>query len=72
MNRKNSDYKMIFEDSSLSDLQKYIKITNLYNKRSRFWTIIIGLNAIILPLLFIAPNVKIDNSNLSPIVVFKH
>ena len=61
---------MIFEDDSLSELQKYKKINDLQNKRSSLWTIV-SLSAIILPLLFIIPNVEIDNQNLSPIVAFK-
>ena len=61
---------MIFEDDSLSELQKYKKINDLQNKRSSLWTIV-SLSAIILPLLFIIPNVEIDNQNLSLIVAFK-
>ena len=62
---------MIFEDNSLSDLQKYKKISDLQNKVSRFWTVVIGLNAIIWPLLFIIPDIEIDNQNSSPIVALK-
>ena len=71
MSKKKSEYKRIFEDNSLSDLQKYRKINNLQNKVSRFWSVVIGLNAIIWPLLFIISNVEIDNSNRSPIVALK-
>ena len=71
MSKKKSEYKRIFEDNSLSDLQKYRKISNLQNKVSRFWSVMIGLNAIIWPLLFIISNVEIDNSNRSPIVALK-
>ena len=71
MSKKNSEYKRIFEDNSLSDLQKYRKITNLQNKVSKFWSVVIGLNAIIWPLLFINSNVEIDNPNRSPIVALK-
>ena len=68
MSKKKSEYKRIFEDNSLSDLQKYRKINNLQNKVSRFWSVVIGLNAIIWPLLFIIPNVEVDYPNRSPIV----
>ena len=71
MGNKISKIKMIFEDNSLSDLQKYKKISDLQNKSSRLWTIAIGLNAIIWPLLFTIPNVEIDNPSLSPIVALK-
>tara|TARA_Y100001968_G_scaffold143036_1_gene130710 strand:+ start:103 stop:330 length:228 start_codon:yes stop_codon:yes gene_type:complete len=71
MDTKKSEYKKIFEDNSLSDQQKYKKISNLQNKGSRFWTVVIGLNAIIWPLLFIIANVEIDNPNSSPIVTLK-
>ena len=71
MSKKKSEYKRIFEDNSLSDLQKYRKISNLQNKVSRFWSVMIGLNAIIWPLLFIISNVEIDNSNRSSIVALK-
>ena len=71
MSKNQSEYKRIFEDNSLSDLQKYRKINNLQNKVSRFWSVVIGLNAIIWPLLFIIPNVEIDNPNRSPIVALK-
>ena len=71
MSKKKSEYKRIFEDNSLSDLQKYKKISNLQNKSSRFWSVFIGLNAIIWPLLFIIPNVEIDNPNINPIVSLK-
>ena len=71
MSKKKSEYKRIFEDNSLSDLQKYRKIGNLNKKISRFWSVVIGLNAIIWPLLFIISNVEIDNSNRSPIVALK-
>ena len=71
MGNKISKIKMIFEDNSLSDLQKYKKISDLQNKVSRFWTVVIGLNAIIWPLLFIIPDIEIDNQNSSPIVALK-
>ena len=71
MSKKKSEYKRIFEDNSLSDLQKYRKISNLQNKVSRFWSVVIGFNAIIWPLLFIISNVEIDNPNRSPIVALK-
>ena len=71
MGNKISKIKMIFEDNSLSDLQKYKKISDLQNKVSRFWTVVIGLNAIIWPLLFIIPYIEIDNQNSSPIVALK-
>ena len=66
-----SKFKKIFEDNSLSDLQKFRKINALQRNDSRFWIIFISLNAIVLPLLFFIPNVEIDNSNLSPIVAKK-
>ena len=72
MSKKKSEYKRIFEDNSLSDLQKYRKISNIQNKCSRFWSVVIGLNAIIWPLLFIIPNLEIDNPNTSPIVASKN
>ena len=68
MVKKKSEYKKIFEDNSLSDLQKYKMISDLQNKGSRLWTVVIGLNAIIWPLIFMTPNVEFDNPNLSPIV----
>ena len=71
MSKKKSEYKRIFEDNSLSDPQKYRKISNLQNKVSRFWSVVIGLNAIIWPLLFIISNVEIDNPNIIPIVALK-
>ena len=71
MSKKKSEYKRIFEDNSLSNVQKYRKISNLQDKVSRFWSVVIGLNAIIWPLLFIIPNVEIDNPNRSPIVALK-
>ena len=71
MIKKKSEYKRIFEDNSLSDLQKYRKISNLQDKVSRFWFVVMGLNAIVWPLLFIIPNVEIDNPNISPIVAMK-
>ncbi len=71
MGKKKSEYKKIFEDNSLSDLEKYRKISNLQNKNSRFWSVVLTLNAIIWPLLFIIPNLEIDNSNTSPIVASK-
>ena len=71
MSKKKSEYKRIFEDNSLSDLQKYRKITNLHNKASKFWSVVIGLNVISWPLLFIIPNVQIDNPNRSPTVALK-
>ena len=71
MSKKKSEYKRIFEDNSLSDLQKYRKISNLQNKGSRFWSVVIGLNAVIWPLLYIIPNIEIDNPNISPNVALK-
>ncbi len=71
MSKKKSKYKKIFEDNSLSDLQKYRMITNLQNKNSIFWSVVIGLNAILWPLLFVIPNIEIDNSKISPIVALK-
>ena len=71
MSKKKSEYKRIFENNSLSDLQKYRKISNLQNKGSRFWSVVIGLNAVIWPLLYIIPNIEIDNPNISPIVALK-
>tara|TARA_B100000700_G_scaffold9857_1_gene9863 strand:- start:252 stop:470 length:219 start_codon:yes stop_codon:yes gene_type:complete len=71
MCKKKSEYKKIFEDNSLSDLQKYRKISNLQNKGSKFWSVVIGLNAIIWPLLYIIPNIEIENPNISPIVALK-
>lgn len=66
-----SKIKMIFEDSSLSDLQKYKKINDLTKKLPRFWIVAVGLNSIIWPLLFITPNVEIENQTLIPIVALK-
>ena len=71
MEKKISKIKKIFEDNSLSDLQKYKKISALQNKGTKYWAVIIGLNAIIWPLLLIIPNVDIDNQKLSPIVALK-
>ena len=71
MSKNKSEYKRIFEDNSLSDLQKYSQIGNLQKKGSKFWSVVIGLNSIIWPLLFIIPNVEIDNPNTSPIVALK-
>ena len=71
MSKNKSEYKRIFEDNSLSDLQKYRKISNLQNKVSRFWSVVIGLNAIIWPLLYIIPNIEIDKPNINPIVALK-
>tara|TARA_Y100001968_G_C19128284_1_gene605394 strand:+ start:508 stop:744 length:237 start_codon:yes stop_codon:yes gene_type:complete len=77
MFKKNSEYKKIFEDSSLSDLQKYKKINDLHTKKilsgrgSRFLSIFIGLNVIVWPLLFIVPHTDTDNPNLSQIVLMK-
>ena len=71
MSKKKSEYKKIFEDNSLSDLQKYKKISNLQNKSSRLWTLIIGLNAIIWPILFVVPNIEIDKPNSNAIVALK-
>ena len=62
---------MIFEDSSLTDLQKYKKINDLPNKTKSLWTVIICLNSIIWPLLLITPNADMDNKNLNPIVALK-
>ena len=66
-----SELKKIFEDISLTDLQKYKMISNLYNGPSMFWGVFIGVNAIVLPLQFLTPNVEIDNSSSIPIVAFK-
>ena len=71
MGKKKSEYKRIFEDNSLSDLQKYKKISNLQKKGSRFWSVFISLNAVIWPLLYIIPNIEIDNPNISPNVALK-
>ena len=71
MGKIKSKYKMIFEDNSLSDLQKYKRIRALQNKGSNFWSLVIGLNAVIWPLLFIITKVEIDNPNSSPIFAFK-
>tara|TARA_Y100001968_G_scaffold59560_1_gene50571 strand:+ start:4342 stop:4560 length:219 start_codon:yes stop_codon:yes gene_type:complete len=68
MSKKKSKYKKIFEDNSLSDQQKYKMISNLQNRSSKFWTVVIGMNAIALSLLFNTPNVEIDNRNSSPII----
>ena len=71
MSKKKSEYKRIFEDNSLSDLQKYRKINNLQNKVARFWSVVIGFSVIIMRLLIIIPNVEIDNPNINPIVSLK-
>tara|TARA_B100000579_G_scaffold349058_1_gene302509 strand:+ start:321 stop:539 length:219 start_codon:yes stop_codon:yes gene_type:complete len=71
MSKKKSEYKRIFEDNSLSDLQKYRKISNLQNKSSRFWSVVIGLNAVVWPMLYILPNIEIDNPNISPTAALK-
>tara|TARA_Y100001968_G_C19405264_1_gene743305 strand:- start:797 stop:1024 length:228 start_codon:yes stop_codon:yes gene_type:complete len=68
MGKKISKIKVIFEDSTLTDLQKYKKINDLTNKRFSLWFVFISLNSIILPLFFFPPNVKIDNQNLIPIL----
>ena len=62
---------MIFEDTSLSDLQKYRKISNLQKKVSGFWSFFISLNVIIWLSLLIIPNLETNNKNLSPIVELK-
>ena len=69
---KKSEYKKIFEDCSLSDQEKYIKINALPNKGSKFWSVILGLNVIIWPFLFIFTNIETDSSNLNPIVALKN
>tara|TARA_Y100001978_G_C23426459_1_gene306238 strand:+ start:252 stop:470 length:219 start_codon:yes stop_codon:yes gene_type:complete len=71
MAKEKSEYKMIFEDSSLSDLQKYKKITNIYNNNSKFWTFVIGMNFIIISSLIIIPETEFDNSNYSPVIATK-
>tara|TARA_Y100001968_G_scaffold286438_1_gene287191 strand:- start:425 stop:652 length:228 start_codon:yes stop_codon:yes gene_type:complete len=71
MGTNKSDYKRIFEDNSLTDLQKYRKISDLQNKGSKFWSVVIGLIAIAWPLLFIISNAEIDNPNLTPTVALK-
>ena len=71
MGKGKSKFKEIFEDNSLSDFQKYKKINNLHNKGSRFWIIVIGLNAVMWPLLLVTPNVEIDNPKLSPVAALK-
>ena len=71
MSKKKSEYKRIFEDNSLSDLQKYRKISNLQNKSSRFWSVVIGLNAFVWPMFYILPNIEIDNPNISPTAALK-
>ena len=71
MSKNKSEFKKIFEDNSLSDLQKYRQISNLQKKSSRFYIVVIGLNVIIWPLLSIIPSVEIDNPNISPIVALK-
>ena len=63
MDKKKSEYKRIFEDDSLTDLQKYNQISYLHNKVSIFWNIFIGLNLIIWPLFLIIPSLEIENSN---------
>ena len=69
---KKSEYKKIFEDCSLSDQEKYKKISALQNKAPRFWSVVLGLNIFIWPLLFIITNVETDNSNMSPIIALKN
>ena len=69
---KNSEHKKIFEDCSLSDQAKYKKISALQNKALRFWSVVLGINVIIWPFLFIFTNIETDNSNLSPIVASKN
>tara|TARA_Y100001968_G_C19055856_1_gene571365 strand:+ start:144 stop:365 length:222 start_codon:yes stop_codon:yes gene_type:complete len=69
---KKSKHKMIFEDSFLSDQEKYKKINSLQCAAPRFWTVILSLNVIICPFLFIFTNMETDNSNLSPIVALKN
>ena len=58
---KKSEYKKIFEDCSLSDQEKYKKISALTNKGSRFWSVILGLNVIIWPFLLNFTNIETDN-----------
>jgi len=69
---KKSEYKKIFEDCSLSDQEKYKKISALPNKGSKFWSLILGLNVIIWPFLLNFTNIETDNSNLHPIVALKN
>ena len=77
MDKKTSEYKKIFEDNSLSDLQKYKMISALQNKKkfsgsiSRFVFIVFGLNLIIWPYLLILPDVETDKPSLSHIVALK-
>tara|TARA_Y100001968_G_scaffold41276_1_gene31392 strand:- start:192 stop:422 length:231 start_codon:yes stop_codon:yes gene_type:complete len=72
MGKKNSEYKKIFEDNFLSDLQKYKKINELQNRGSKFWTIVIALNAVFLPFLFFTSNLEIDKPHSNPIIAFKN
>ena len=72
MQNKVSKYKIIFEDNSLSDLQKYKKISDLQKKSPKIWTLVIGLNVIIWPFLLTIPNVEIEKPNLNSIVTLKH
>ena len=69
---KKSEYKKIFEDCSLSDQEKYKKISALPYKVSKFWSVILGLNVIIWPFLLNFTNIETDNSNLHPIVALKN
>ena len=71
MSKNKSEFKRIFEDNSLSNLQKYRQISNLQKKSSRLWSIVVGLNVIIWPMLFIIPSVEIENPNISSIVALK-
>ena len=68
---KKSEYANIFEDRSLSDQEKYKKISALPNKGSKFWCLILGLNVIIWPVLLNFTNIETDNSNLKPIAALK-
>ena len=72
MSKKISKLKMIFEDNSLSDLQKYNKIRKFQNKGLGVCKFVIALNIIIFPILFISPKVKLNNQNLSPIIAFEN
>tara|TARA_Y100001968_G_C19072998_1_gene579311 strand:- start:332 stop:592 length:261 start_codon:yes stop_codon:yes gene_type:complete len=72
MDKNISEYKRIFEDDSLTDLQKYNQISYLHNKVSIFWNVFIGLNLIVWPLFLFIPSLEIESSNSKSIVALSH
>lgn len=78
MRKSISEYRKIFEDNTLSDQEKYNKINDLQSKKilndnfTGFCGVIIGLNLMIWPSIFIINNLENDKSNLRPIATLKN